>query len=356
VSPRAARLAGHVALVLAGAFAVALLASAPTDPEFGYDLDAYLGAADRLVAGEPLYPAVDPDGITPGPAVAYFYPPLVAAAFVPLAALPPETAHLAWFGVLIALAAAIGIALVRSLPADRRDLAAAAYLAYLPLLSELRFGNVNLVTLALCLLAFHRRDRPAVAGALLAAAIGLKLLPLALVVFLLVAGRWRIAAWAGAIALAAVAASWPWLGGAWLDYVGVLGAIGTGPPAAGSNIVPDLLAEPPLRYLLPAVALGFAAMAGWTARRHPSAEAPAFRTALAAAPLLATTVWYPYLVLALPAIITRGDDGTRPGAATRAAGWLAIEARLAPLPLLGLAVVVARGILGLRAQLPEGRE
>jgi hypothetical protein len=345
---------GHVALVLAGAFAVALLASAPADAEFGNDLDAYLGAADRLVAGEPLYPAVDPDGITPGPAGAYFYPPLVAAAFVPLAALPPETAHLIWFGVLILLAAVIGIALVRPLPPDRRDLAAAAYLAYLPLLSELRFGNVNLVTLALCLLAWHRRDRPAIAGALLAAAVGLKLLPLALVVFLVAGGRWRIAAWAGAIALAAVAASWPWLGGAWLDYVGVLGAIGTGAPAAGSNIVTDLLADPPLRYLLPAVALGVAALAGFAARRRPSAETPAFRTALAAAPLLATTVWYPYLVLALPAILARADGETRSGAAARAAGWLAIEARLAPLPLLGLAAVAARGILGLRAEPPEG--
>lgn len=356
MSPRAARLAGHVALVLAGAFAVALLASAPADAEFGYDLDAYLGAADRLVAGEPLYPAAAEDGITPGPAGAFFYPPLVAAAFVPLAALPPETAHLAWFGVLILLAAVIGIALVRSLPADRRDLAAAAYLAYLPLLSELRFGNVNLVTLALCLLAWRNRDRAPLAGAFLAAAIGLKLLPVALVVFLLAAGRWRIAAWAGAIALAAVAASWPWLGGTWLDYIGVVGAIGTGAPASGSNIVIDLFADPPLRYLLPAVALGVAATAGWAARRRPSAEAPAFRTALAAAPLLATTVWYPYLVLALPAILARGGGDTRTASATRTAGWLAIESRLSPLPLLGLTAVVARGILGLRDESEEGHE
>jgi hypothetical protein len=356
LSPRAARLGGRVALVLAGAFAVALIASATADVEFGYDLDAYLGAADRLVAGEQLYPAVDPDGITPVGAGAYFYPPLVAAAFVPLAQLPIAAARLLWFAALIVLAGAVGVALVHSLGPHHRELAAAAYLAYLPLLSELRFGNVNMVTLALCLLAWNRRDRPAIAGALLAAAIGLKLLPLALVVFLVAGGRWRIAAWAGTIALAAVAASWPWLGGAWLDYVRVLGAIGTGAPAAGSNIVPDLLAHPPLRYLLPAVALGVAALAGWTARRRPSAETPAFRTALAAAPLLATTVWYPYLVLALPAILARGEGETRPGAATRAASWLAIEARLAPLPLLGLAAVVARGLLGLRDEPPEGRE
>ena len=50
MSPRARRLAGRLALVLSGAFAVALLANAPADAEFGYDVDAYIGAARGVMA------------------------------------------------------------------------------------------------------------------------------------------------------------------------------------------------------------------------------------------------------------------------------------------------------------------
>jgi hypothetical protein len=362
-------LAGRVALVLAGAYAAATLATAPADRTFGDDLGAYLGAADRLVAGAPLYPAAGPDGLTPGGEGAYFYPPLVAAAFVPLAQLPPQTARMTWYALLIALAVAVGAWLVRSVPSERRAWALAACLAYLPLLSELRYGNLNLVTLALCLAAWRFRDRAPLAGALLAAALGIKLLPLALVLFLVAAGRWRIVAWTAGIGLASVVLSWPWLGSAWSDYLAVLRAIGLGVPSAGSNIVPAALAAAPFRYLLPALGLSVAALAGLAVRRRGGQER-AFTTALAAAPLVATTVWYPYLVLALPAILGSHGGGrdvgpTRAGVigggalaghapdtegsavAGRAAAWLAIQAQLAPvvqaapLPLIGLLVVVA---------------
>ena len=47
------------------------------DPEFGYDLDAYLGAAGNLMAGLPHYPPSTPSGgITLGPAGIYPYPPV----------------------------------------------------------------------------------------------------------------------------------------------------------------------------------------------------------------------------------------------------------------------------------------
>ncbi|MGH2407915.1 MAG: glycosyltransferase family 87 protein [Candidatus Limnocylindrales bacterium] len=349
----ARRLAGIAALVLAAAYAAATLATAPGDAAFGYDLDAYIGAAHRLTAGEPLYPASGPDGLTPVGQGAFFYPPPVAVAFIPLAQLPDPAARIVWFVLLIVLAALVGAWLVRGLGAEARLWALAGYLAYLPLLSELRYGNLNLVTLALCLAAWHQRARAPVAGALLAAALGIKLLPLALVVFLLGARRWRIVAWAAGTGFVVIAASWPWLGRAWGDYLGVIGAIGVGTPAAGSNIVPEALAASPLRYLLPLIGIGIAAITGLVARRSARREGSAFTTALAAAPLLATTVWYPYLVLALPAIVG-WYDARSPGATTpdgvstggRVAAWLAIAAQplrsvvVWPLPLSGLVVAV----------------
>lgn len=353
LSPRAHQLGGRTALVLAGAFAVALLASAPSDPEFGYDVDAYIGAARAVMSGESPYPHIEPGGtLTPGPFGLYPYPPVTALAFVPLALLPTDVAHLAWFGILIAVAILVGFTLVRPLPPERRDWAAAAYLAYLPLLSELRFGNLNLVTLAVCLLAWHRRDRPVIAGLLFAVAIGLKLLPLALIGFLLLAGRWRIVAWVAAAFAIVGAISWPWLGAEWIEFMGVLRAIGAGIPASGSNILPDAIGATQLRYALPLTAVAVAVLAGWAVRRDPARERLGFAVALAGAPLLATSVWFIYLVLALPALLA--SDGERPAPVPvrlpRPAGlgaWLTIEARLDPLPMVGLAVVLVGGLIRL---------
>jgi len=342
---------GQLAVVLAGALAVALLVTVPGDPEFGYDLDAYLGAAVNLVAGLPYFPVPDAaGGITLGPAGIYPYPPVWTAAFVPLALLPREAVHIGWFVGLIALAAVVGFALIRPLPPERRWWAAAAYLAYFPLLSELRFGNLNLITLALCLLAWNRRDRPAVAGIVFAVAIGLKLLPLALLAFLFVGGRWRVGLWAVAAFAVVVTLTWPWMGAAWIEYVGVLRAIGTGIPGAGSNIVPDAIIVTPLRYVGPFVAIGVAALAGWGVRRHGH-ERLGFAVALAMAPFVGTSVWYPYLVMALPLLLAsdggreRPEEPQRAPVAARVGAWLAIEARIDPLPLLGLLTAVVSGLV-----------
>lgn len=344
---------GQLAVVLAGALALALLATVPGDPEFGYDLDAYLGAADNLIAGLPYYPVPDANGgITLGPAGIYPYPPVWTAVFVPLALLPREAVHLGWFLGLIALAAVVGFVLIRPLPPERRYWAAAAFLAYLPLISEIRFGNLNLITLALCLLAWNQRARPAVAGIVFAVAIGLKLLPLALLGFLFVGGRWKVGAWAvGAFSLV-VLLTWPWMGAEWIEYVNVLRAIGTGIPGAGSNIVPDPIIGTPLRYIGPFAAIGLAALAGLGTRRT-GRERLGFVVALSVAPFVGTSVWYPYLVLALPLLL--GSDGGRPRPSeaerapfpVRVGGWLAIQARVDPLPLLGLLTAAGAGFVTL---------
>jgi len=67
-----------------------------TDPLV--DVHAYYEAGARLNAGQPLYP---PDQDVNGPH-AYFYPPLFAILFRPLALLPFDAAAAAWEAVVIA--------------------------------------------------------------------------------------------------------------------------------------------------------------------------------------------------------------------------------------------------------------
>ncbi|HLB38615.1 MAG TPA: hypothetical protein VJL31_18745 [Gemmatimonadales bacterium] len=74
----------------------------PSSPE--QDWQAYLGAAERLRAGAPLYPQV----ADPGAASVYRYAPWFAAAWVPLTFLPRDAVSVGW---VLAMFAASGVAL-----------------------------------------------------------------------------------------------------------------------------------------------------------------------------------------------------------------------------------------------------
>ena len=64
----------------------------------GYDFRAYEAAADRLLAGQPLY---DPSVAVAGGFAIYLYPPPFAVAMVPFALLPEPVGLAAWLGVLL---------------------------------------------------------------------------------------------------------------------------------------------------------------------------------------------------------------------------------------------------------------
>jgi hypothetical protein len=86
------------ALAVVGALAgIALFVSHMASDPLA-DVRAYYDAATRLNAGQPLYPAgQDVNGPT-----AYFYPPLFAILFRPLAVLPFELAGAAWESIVVA--------------------------------------------------------------------------------------------------------------------------------------------------------------------------------------------------------------------------------------------------------------
>lgn len=360
--PRLVWAAGVIAMVLAGLAGLGvLLAKQP----YGYDLWAYVLAARHLLAGEPLYAA---EPVVPfGPYGEYHYAPATALPFVLLAPLPFEVAAVVFIAINLAVAGAIAFDLIRPLPRDVRPWAIAALVLFLPLILEIALGNLNLITLAFCLVAWSLRNRPAAAGAALAVAIGIKLLPLALLLFYVAAGRGRVAAWTIAIGIAGLALTALIFARDFPSYVALLIAL------TDSSWATDLIAAtPPVevgailgspigRWLLPIVALATAVAGGLAARRAPDDETHLHHLALAFAPYLASfgLFWFPYLVLALPLMASTLDHALRlerrwargPLVAALALGWLLLQVigernDLVPIAahLLGLVVLLAVAI------------
>jgi hypothetical protein len=301
--PRLVWAAGVVVMVLAGLAGLGIfLAKQP----FGFDLWAYVLAARHLLAGEPLYSAVPQ--MPAGPFGEYHYAPIVAVPFALLAPLPFWLATALWIGVNTGVAAAIGLHLIRPLPRDARPWAAAAFVLFLPTILEISLGNINLITLALCLVAWSLRQRAAAGGALLAVAIGAKLLPLSLVLFYLAAGRGRVVAWTLAVLAAGLLLTtvvfWREMPGYVALFVALLDSDQTAEFIA-ATAPPELaafLGSPIGAPVLPTATLATAAVGGLAARRRPHDETHLHHLALAFAPYLSLfgLLWFPYLVFVLP--------------------------------------------------------
>ncbi|MFI6439211.1 glycosyltransferase 87 family protein [Streptomyces sp. NPDC050759] len=196
---------GRLLLVLAAVAAVtAFTATVPLLRDW-FDLRVYHGAVDTWVHhGGRLY-----DYRVPGTTYGFTYPPFAAVAMLPMALFDLRTAIAV--GVLLNLAALAVVVRLLTGRAWRRHgwygcaLGACALALFEPLRDTFSFGQVNLLLLALVLvdawLLATGRERRAGVGIGLAAAV--KLTPALFIGLLLVARRWRAAAVATVVALAA---------------------------------------------------------------------------------------------------------------------------------------------------------
>jgi len=152
--------------------------------EVGSDVAAYLGAAERLRAGEPFYVA----GVANASDL-YRYAPWFAYAWIPLSYLPSEAVTAAWVGLMIAAAAVSTLPLVRH---GFAGLAAAALFAPIQLQAAV-FGNVQPLLVLMLMWGVERRSGP------LWIAVGASLKAVPLVLALVYAGRgeWLRAGLAG---------------------------------------------------------------------------------------------------------------------------------------------------------------
>ena len=213
-----ALLPGGSLLLLAAMLALVLASAGNT---LGYDFEAYVGAARRLIGGDELYDLLVRAA---GGFAIYLYPPPFALALSPLTLLPDVVARDIWI-LALALCLPVGAFL---LPVRRevRWLVVALGALDWPFLYSVKLGQVGPLLFILFAAAWRWRNRPARLGVSIALGALVKVQPALAIVWAAVSGRWR-AAWIALGFIAAVsAAATVFTGiGAWSDYVTLLARV-----------------------------------------------------------------------------------------------------------------------------------
>jgi alpha-1,2-mannosyltransferase len=344
--------------VLAWAAALAAVAplvrgylTGPPDQRLA-DLDVYRTGGLSVLRGQPLYTMLtQPPQLLP-----FTYPPAAALFAVPLAALPWPAAQLAWVPfVYVPLAVVIWYAfapLLRRAGRLRPAVFAIAFTAcaYLfPVRDEMRFGQVDLVLLALAVADCAAREPRWPRGALVGLATAIKLVPGVFVVYLWLSGRRRAALTAALVALAVTLGAWLLLPQDSVTYwtsaifdSGRLGSnSGTSDQSLRGLLLRALLPWPPAAAGLPAglpgviwVAVAAAvAVAGFAAVRRlarQSRDTEAFAVTALIGVLASPVSWihhYVVVVLVIGAILA---DARAPRRVALAAGTAAYFALTIP--------------------------
>jgi hypothetical protein len=363
-------IAGWVGLVV-----IAAQLAAMVPPRAGDDLRLLIEAATRWQDGTTLYAAAGANHSLVAEGLFYSYPPLVAQALVPLAALP--------FGIVLggwAVGAAAGLAAVahrlggmgRSVTLPAVALASFVY----PFAIAALFGNLNawfplLFGLVLLAVLSPGRGSAVAGGVALAVASAAKLHPATLGVWLL-ARRWRegpagpsgrILAVAIAGGLGLVAASLLVGGiGPWADYVAFLRG-----GAAQADIVSPLNVGPASQI---ALTLGLSEAAARTIQVPITLAALAvtvavgrlledpvasFGVATVASLVALPVTWFHYPVALLPVAIAaaaRAEQPSRPATAVALAAAV-VAAGLAIVAPAAVWVAIAFVLLAVRVSRPR---
>jgi alpha-1,2-mannosyltransferase len=160
------------------------------------DLDVYRTGGQMLLDGRPVY-----DYVTPAPQLLPFtYPPIAAMLAVLLAGMSWETAQWVWTaGIFVALAVTVGFSFRQAL--ERQELrkyapwlfallmVACTYL--MPIRDQVRFGQVDILLVALCLADCVAKRPWWPRGFLIGLATAVKLTPGVFLIYLLVTRQWR---------------------------------------------------------------------------------------------------------------------------------------------------------------------
>ena len=195
------------AILIVAVTTVAMALSRP-----GYDrmadLSVYLGGAQAVLHHQPLYSYAAANGDP------FNYPPFALLPFLALVHLPLLAVRLLWQALCLAAVGLIAVVLVRRWPrplaGPRRAglLIALGLLVSAPVQSDLRFGQISVLIVALAFVDAAEVTGPRWRGVLIGVAAAIKVTPLLFVLYLLLARRWRDAARAGAAFAVATGLGW----------------------------------------------------------------------------------------------------------------------------------------------------
>jgi hypothetical protein len=290
---------------------------------FGYDFEAYIGAAHRLVSGERLY---DPSVSVAGGFAIYLYPPPFALAVTPLLLLPDAAARVVWF---VAMTACLPIgALLLPVRRDVRWLIVILGALNWPFLYSIKLGQVGPMLFLIFAAVWRWRDRRGPLAVAIAIGTLVKVQPVLLIPWAAVTRRLPAASLAVAIVAAVAAVATLATGfGAWGDYTSLLGRVSaavTTPHNCAPGAVlyqaglPEALAG--AVQTLSTIAAAAAVLAAW---RFAPAEASLMVT-IVASQLLTPLLWDHYAVILLLPTAWLLERGRSWAIAFPLLGWISL--------------------------------
>ena len=359
----AAALAWTVAIAVVAPLVIGYVTNAPDQRLV--DLDVYRTGGVSVLHGQPLYFMQT----QPPQLLLFTYPPVAAIFAVPFALLAWPVAQLAWVSfIYVPLAITVWFAFrpLRERAGQYGPVVAAvafAVGAYLfPMRDQMRFGQVDILLVAMCVADCASRSPRWPRGALVGLATALKLVPGVFIIYLWLSGRRKAAATA---AIAAVG----WTAGAFLllprdsMYYWTRAIFDSGRLGSNTGTSNQSLRGLVLRFFLPshAPALLWLAVAavvavyGFAAARRVAAGghdmAGIAITGLLAV-LLSPVAWIHHLVcvvVALGAITGDGRDRKRVAAALVTALFFTLT-----IPWWGVSLVAVKGVPKLAGRAVQG--
>ncbi|MCM3887482.1 glycosyltransferase family 87 protein [Frankia sp. R82] len=277
-----------------------------------FDVDVFLRAGAAVRAGHTPYPEPGTAAVSSGSA--FVYPYLTVWPFVPLSALS-HAADLFVAASVLAVLAGTRVSGVRL--SGVRDLRIhALVLAASTTVIGLQMGTLNALLFAGLALAWRTRDHPLACGTVVALAIYSKVFLAPVLVWLVLARRWRAAGVAGVVLATLVGVSALTSPLDLTDYFALLDQLGRAEAQAGISLTGLLngvgLATTTAATLARGAALAVLAGCWWAARRGHD-ERLAYTGGVVAALLASPVVWCHYLLLLVaPLLALSGPAGAPP--------------------------------------------
>ena len=288
-----------VAILVLGVVLGGSLWAASGAGTLGFDFLAYHQAANRVLAGQPLY---DPSVQQTGGFGLFYYPPPFVLAILPLAPLDPTIATWTWVG--LSLAAFLGgVALMPVAPTVRWLTILLAGLSW-PFAYAFKLGQVGPLLFLLFAVGWRWLDRPLALGGSAAAGAIVKIQPGLVLAWALITRRWGAVAIGAVILGVAAAVATIVTGGltVWSDYVAVLRNV-SDPISTPHNFTPGAIAfqagvPEGVAAIIQYASVGLALVAVVVAARARPADA-SYLVAVVASQMLSPLLWDHYAVILL---------------------------------------------------------